>query len=107
MSITTKATEQDIARALDLRSPHVNAIVAELRHLRDVVAYKPIMQRFEQACEQVDVKKGWDETERAIADAPITWIPALFIQIVQRSKSAWRDREAMLSAAGKAWDKCS
>lgn len=30
----TKATELDIQKALDLRSPHVNAVVAELQSLR-------------------------------------------------------------------------
>lgn len=51
----TRATEHDIARSLDLRNPHVNAIVEELRHLRDVVeAVKPIMKRIEQGFERMD-----------------------------------------------------
>ncbi len=92
-----KATEQDIARALDLRSPHVNAVVAELREVKAKLAAAEQriaeLQRFE-----------WEATRRAIEEAPITWIPALFLQIVKRSKLAWKDRASMIAAAQRAWD---
>lgn len=36
----TKASDEDIRHALDLRSPHVNKVVAELQELRKRVPYK-------------------------------------------------------------------
>jgi hypothetical protein len=36
--LMTAATEFDIERALDLRSPHVNKVVSELRELRKRIA---------------------------------------------------------------------
>lgn len=80
----TRATEHNLRAARALHDPNVDAVIEEL--------YARQLER------------GWDATARAIDDAPLTWIPALFIQIVKRSKAAWRDRDAMLRAAGKAWD---
>lgn len=48
---------------------------------------------------------GYEEIKQAIETCPISYIPALFIAMVQRSREAWRDRESMLKMAGKAWDK--